>query len=171
MVTKIFKKSNSISQKGFGMIEIIIAATIGIVLFLSFEQYLNISFKAAKQDTNQAEAIYRLGAMLEQARSVRDEGWDNIASPAVDGTGKYHFTNDGGVTPDKWATVSGVINDGKYTMWLKNYPVNRDGNKNIDASGADADSNNTIKITASISWLVDGVAKQLDMSEYLTNFK
>lgn len=153
------------------MIEIILVATIGIVLFLSFEQYLNISSNAANQDTDQEEAVYRLGAMLEQARTVRDEDWADISSPPADGAGKYHFTNDGGVSPDKWVASIGPVVDGRYTMWVKNYNVERDVNKNIVPTGTGMIDSGTLKITASVSWSVNGATKQVDLSEYLTDFK
>jgi len=170
MIKKFFKKSNKISQKGFGIIEIILVSTIGIILFMSFEQYLNLSLKAAMLDTDQEEAVYRLGGILEQARAVRDEDWNNIFSPSVDGAGKYHFTNSG-VSPDKWVAAAGLITDGQYTIWVKNYSVDRDGDKNIVPSGSGTPDAGTIKITASVSWLVNGATKQVDLSEYLTNFK
>jgi type II secretory pathway pseudopilin PulG len=175
MIKEIREKKFEFKQMGFGMIEILVAVTVGIVLFLGLQQYLNISLTYANRDTNKTEALYLAKSMLEQARAVRDENWGSIFNPSIDANGKYHFINDGTVSPDKWKTQAGTLVSGKYTMWLKNYEVSRnDTNKDINtdpyAIGVSIDSN-TLKITASISWNERGSAKQIDLFEYLANFK
>lgn len=162
---------DNFKQKGFGLIEIILAATIAIVVFLSVESYLNFSLKVAAEDVSQTEALYLAKSLLEQARGVRDEndGWENnISSLALDSP--YYFQASG-TSPEKWAPVSGNQTVGKYTIWFDVSSVERDaGNGNIVASGGVIDGN-TLKFTSHVSWSERSGAKHIDLFEYLTNFR
>ena len=55
-------------------------------------------------------------------------------------------------------------------MSIKTYQVERDVSKNIVSGGGVIDAN-TLKITASVSWSDNGGAKEVDLSEYLTNYQ
>lgn len=168
MIANFIRKINS-GQKGFGLIEIILIAGIGVIVFLGFEQYLNLSLKSVQQDKRNTEALYLAGSLLEQSRAVRDEAWANISSPVADADGKYHFSTPG-TSPDKWTTAAGAITSGQYTMWVKNYQVERDVNKNIVSSGGVVDSN-TLKVTATVSWSDITGTKEVNISEYLANYQ
>lgn len=156
-------------QAGFGMIEIMVAVTVGIILFLGIEQYLNISLAYASRDNNRIEALYLAKSMLEQARAIRDESWSALSNLTIGN--QYKFIASGG----KWAAQSGIGASGKYDMWIETVGVQRDANKNIVSGGGTNDIKDgkfqTLKIIASVSWDEGGVAKQIDLSEYLANFK
>ncbi len=171
MITKILKKSNNLSQKGFGMIEIILVIGVGMAVFLGIEQYLNISLKAAIEDSHQTEALYWVKANLEQARAVRDEDW-NLISGLTPGN-QYAFIVNSAVypVPESWEVQTGTRTEGRYTVWFTVSQVNRDAaSDDIVAVGGVVDPN-TLKINSNISWLENGATKQVTVSEYLTNFK
>lgn len=168
MDLKIFKKNIRNCQKGFSLLEIIIVLAVGSAVFLSIEQYLDLSLKSLAQDTRQTEALYYAKSLLEQARSLRDENWTNISGLTI---GSNYFFQSNGASPAKWLAQAGTSTIGKYTMWIKTSAVNRDNvSKNIVTSGGSLDAN-TLKITASVSWVNNGTTRQINIFEYLTNFK
>ncbi|MCK5084992.1 MAG: prepilin-type N-terminal cleavage/methylation domain-containing protein [Candidatus Pacebacteria bacterium] len=161
---------NNFDQKGFGLVEIIIAATIGTIVFLSAILYLNFSLKIVAEDINRAEALYFAKSSLEQARSVRDEDWTNI-NALVKGS-EYYFEADAS-DPKKWIPVFGSKTIGRYTVQIVSSDVYRvlDGGiyKDIVSSGGALDVE-TLKITSSVSYQTKNGIKQIELHEYLTNF-
>lgn len=158
---------NNFNQKGFGLVEIIIAATIGMVVLLSAAAYFNFSLKIAAEDINRAEALYLAKSSLEQARSVRDEDWTNIDT-LISGD-EYYFKEDTS-DPKKWISAAGSNTIGRYAVWVVLSDVYRDANHDIVSSPGALDSE-TLKITSSVSYLTRSGTKRIDLHEYLTNFK
>ena len=99
-------KKNKFGQKGFGLVEIILVAGIGIVVFLGFEQYLNLSLRSVQQDKGHIEALYLVQSMLEQSRAVRDEAWTNISGLTP---GSSYYFSTAGTSPDRWITQAGTL--------------------------------------------------------------
>lgn len=166
---------NNFNQKGFGLIEIIIASTIGVIVFLAAALYLDFSLKISAEDINRTEALYFAKSSLEQARSVRDEensgnrnyGYENLYSLTFGN--QYHFEADTS-SPPKWAPISGSETVGRYTIQFVLSDVYRDGSDNIVSVPGTLDTE-TIKITSSVSYPTRNGTKQIDLYEYLTNFK
>lgn len=166
-------KIKNIKQKGFGLIEILLVVGVGMGTFLGIEQYLNLSLKAAIQDSHQTEALYWAKSNLEQARTVRDEDWALISGLTIGN--QYSFLPSGtippvGTTPQKLATQSGTKVEGRYTVWITTSQVQRDVNDNIVSSGGIIDPN-TLKINSNVSWEQNGATKTVTISEYLVNFE
>ncbi|MCK4891246.1 MAG: type II secretion system protein [Candidatus Pacebacteria bacterium] len=158
---------NNFNQKGFGLVEIIIVAAIGMIILLSVAAYLNVSLKIAVEDINRTEALYLMKSSLEQARSIRDEDWTNINTLARGN--EYHFEADTS-DPKKWISASGNNIIGKYTIRVVLSDVYRDVvNYDIVSSGGVLDTE-TIKITSSVSYPTRDGIKQIELYEYLTNF-
>ncbi len=158
---------NNFNQKGFGLIEIIIAATISIIVFLAAILYLNFSLKIAAEDINKMEALYFAKSSLEQARSIRDEDWTIIDT--LNRSDEYHFEADA-FSPPKWVPVSGSETVGRYTLQFVLSDVYRNAvSDDIVSSGGILDTE-TIKITSSVSYLTRNGTKQIKLHEYLTNF-
>lgn len=167
---KIMKIKN-ISQKGFGLIEILLVVGVGMATFLGIEQYLNLSLKAALQDSHQTEALYWAKANLEQARAVRDEDWALLFNLTT--CSQYKFIVNNATTPESWEVQTGTRNEGRYVVWFTISRVQRDALDNITAADCiiiPYDSN-TFKINSNVSWDESGAAKQISISEYLVNFK
>lgn len=158
---------NKNNKRGFGIIEIILVVGVGMITFLSIEQYLNLSLRAVIQDSYQVEALYWAKANLETARAVRDEDWALLSGLTI---GNQYFFAPNGAAPQKWITQSGTKSEGRYTVWVTVSQVQRDGDDDIISSGWPVDPN-TLKINSNVSWLANGVAKQVIVSEYLANFK
>lgn len=171
--------SNS-KQNGYGLIEIIIVASIGMMVFLGVSGCLNTFLKITIQNVNTTEALFLAKSSLEQARAVRDEGnegagvlgWINIIgldATDLDTGNPFYFESDGG-SPPKWVSQPGTKSVDKYTVWITVSRVQRDGNSDIVSSGGTNDDN-TLKITSNVSWLTEHGTKQISLFEYLTNFR
>lgn len=171
-----FYSMSDSKQNGYGLIEIIVVTTIVIMVFLGVSECLNSFLKIALQNTNATEALFLARSSLEQARAVRDEGnegegdfdWVNIPG-LVPGDPYYFETN--GASPAKWVAQPGTKSEGKYTIWITTSEVRRDGNHDIVSSGGVGTDSNTLKITSNVSWSTASGAKQINLFEYLTNFK
>lgn len=159
-------KIKNINRKGFGMIEIILVIGVGMATFLGIEQYLNLSLRAALQDSHQTEALYRAKSKLEQARAVRDEDWALISGLTA---GAQYNLIANGATPEKWTVQTGTRTEGRYILWFATSEVQRDGNSDIVSVGT-VDPN-TLKITSYVSWLENSATKTINIAEYLVNFK
>ena len=160
------KIMNNFNQKGFGLVEIIIAATIGMIVLLSVAAYLNFSLKIAAEDINRTEALYLAKSSMEQARSLRDEDWTNINTLA---RGDKHYFKAYTSDPKKWISATGSNVIGRYTAWVVLSDVYRDANHDIVSSAGALDTE-TLKITSSVSYPTRDGIKQVDLHEYLTNF-
>lgn len=159
---------NNFNKEGFGLIEIIIAATIGIAVLLAAATYLNFSLRVAMEDINQIEALYFAKSSLEQARAVRDEDWENI-NALVRGD-EYYFEADIS-SPPKWIAVPGNKTVSRYVIQVVLSDVYRDAvSNNIISEGGVLDPE-TLKITSNVSYPTRGGTKQIEIYEYLANFK
>jgi len=163
-----FKIMNDSNQKGFGLIEIIVAIAIGIVIFVPVVSYLNFSLKIAAEDVNRVEALYLAKSSLERARSIRDEDWTNIDA-LVEGNA-YYFKPDLS-DPEGWISDTGSETVGRYTVWVVSSAVHRDSTSHdIVTPPSGALDPKTLKITANVSYMTRDGARQINLHEYLTNF-
>ncbi|MCK5122590.1 MAG: hypothetical protein KAQ87_00335 [Candidatus Pacebacteria bacterium] len=158
---------NNSKQNGYGLIEILVVASIGIMVFLGVSGCLNTFLKITMQNVSTTEALFLAKSSLEQARVVRDEDWANISSLNIGDS--YHFDSNG-ASPEKWIAQSGTKSEDKYTIWIVVSEVQRDGSDDIVSAGTYTDSN-TLKITSNVSWLTADGTKQITLFEYLTNFR
>ncbi len=170
---------NQKRKNGYGIVEILVVLSIGMILFLSVSSFLNLSLKIVMDDVKKTEALSLARSSLEQARAVRDEdqidpadpklGWTNLSGLTFGS--HYHFSPTGPV-PEKWAAVAGDGIVGKYTAWVITSQVARDnaGRGDIVSVGGMIDPD-TIKITSNVSYAAYGGTKTITLYEYLTNFK
>jgi len=159
---------NDSKQNGYGLIEIIVVASIGIMVFLSVSKCLTSFLKIALHNINTTEALFLAKSSLEQARAVRDEDWVNISSLNLGDS--YHFDSNG-ASPEKWIAQTGTKSEDKYTIWIVVSEVQRDGNDDIVSSGGTYTDLNTLKITSNVSWLTTNGTERISLFEYLTNFR
>ena len=159
---------NSSKQNGYGLVEIIIVVTVGIMVFLAVSECLNSFLKIAIQNTDTTESLFLAKSSLEQARAVRDEDWANISSLTPGNS--YYFTSNLD-SPAKWISQTGTKSEGKYTIWVVASEVERDNNDDIVSTGGTYTDSNTLKITSNVSWITTDGAKQIELFEYLTNFR
>ena len=166
---------NNFKQNGYGLIEILVVASVGMVVFLSISNCLNSFLKTSINNVNTTEALFLARSSLEQARAVRDEDnegegdldWINIPSFAI---GNSYCFKSSGANPAKWAAQPGTKSEERYTIWITVSEVQRDEFFDIVSSGGTVD-NNTLKVTSNVSWLTTSGTEQVTLFEYLTNFR
>lgn len=148
-------------ERGFGIIEIIIAITIMSLALFSISQISVLTIKKNTENKESLKALYLAEEGLEAARSARDQSWSlNIAAKTM-GSPYYPV-----ISGDKWtlsASNPGAI-EGIYSRQTVISNTSRDVNDNIVSSGG-TDDPNTKKITATISW----GSKDITLETYITN--
>jgi type II secretory pathway pseudopilin PulG len=167
-------------KNGYGIVEILVVLSIGMILFLSVSNFLNLSLKMVMDDVKKTEALSLARSSLEQARAVRDEnqisptadpklGWTNISGLSFGS--HYHFEPSGPV-PQKWVAVAGDNIVGRYTVWVTMSQVGRNnaGRGDIVSAGGTIDPG-TLKVTSNVSYATTSGTKVISLYEYLTNFK
>ncbi len=158
----------NINEKGFGIIEVLVASTISIIVLLGIASYLNYAMKASAEGKNKVEALYHAKSLIEQARAVRDEDWDNISTLTKDVN--YNF-QESATSPKKWIAALGQRTIEEYTVQIVFSQVNRDAtSSDIVSSGGSLDDN-TIKATSTVTYSSRNGAKQVSLFEYLTNYQ
>ncbi|MFA6096786.1 MAG: hypothetical protein WC788_04120 [Candidatus Paceibacterota bacterium] len=168
---------NSNQPNGYGIIEILVASTIGVILFLSVNGFLTLSLKMAIDDMHKVEAMNLVRATLEEARAARDEdqstptvdpklGWNNIYALTRDTA--YYFAQSG-TGPYTWGSVSGAQTVGRYTVWFTVSDVTRASDGDI-VTGGTLDPG-TVKITSYVNWTSSRGAEEISLYEYLTDIK
>ena len=151
------------SQRGVGIVEIIIAVFIISTAFFAILQLSVMTMKAAGERNNKERALQLAQEGIESARAIRDSGWTaNIAGLTFGGT--YYLVNNSGVW-ELSASNPGLI-DGKFTRTLVLDNVSRDINDNIVQSGGTNDPK-TKKVTATVSW--GSSAKSVQLITYITD--
>jgi type II secretory pathway pseudopilin PulG len=154
------------NERGFGMVEMVVAIAIIVVTFISILQVLFLETRAqilAREDTS-AYVVAR--ETMEAVRSVRDSDWTNISSLSYS-TAYYPQIN----ASSQWELVAsnpGPV--GIYTRWVEFEEVLRDIDDNIATSGvSDPD---TRKATVYVEWIrPGGDTRTVTLEAYLTNWQ
>ena len=157
-------KKNFLSQKGIGMVEIIVCLAIIAITFWGFLELVRYNLKIQQQSEAKLEAMNLAIEAMEAVRSIRDENWDNLASLSL-GTRYYPI-----ISGNKWAlaaTNPGPVN-GVYDHWITLERVYRDSSDNISPSGIEDPQ--TKKVAATVEWNDHGQIKQFNLTTYLTNW-
>lgn len=134
-------------NKGFSLIEVIVASTVLSVLSMVLLSATSKGIKLSNQALDQVQAGYLLEEGAESVKILRDTNWTNISS-AIDNTTYYLNFN---TSSNVWSlsTTPSTI-DSFFTRTVVFYPVYRDGNDDISDAGT-LDSG-TKKVTVNVSW-------------------
>jgi len=150
-----------LKNRGFTVIEILVAIfIIGLTLTSLFSLY-GISLKTTTQNKNKIAALNLASENLEITRAIRDDNWNNIASLTM-GTNYHLNKNDS----NKWIFIQGAETQKGFTRKVIIDNVSRDTNDNIVTSGGVNDLN-TKKITSITTWQDQNIT----LTAYLTNWK
>jgi len=154
---------SSHSEKGVGMLEIVIAVAIISAAFFSVLQVSAFTLKVMQARNDKAKALAYAQEGIEAVRNIRDGGWTaNISGLTFGAT--YYLTTSG----SQWVltgTNPGVLG-GKFTRTVVLANVSRDINDNIVTSGG-TDDPKTKKVTATVSW--GSPAKNVALVTYITD--
>ncbi len=152
------------TNKGFGILEIILGAAILGTVFGAASLFYQEGIQINRAALNRTQAAFLEGEGLEAARFMRDKGWENVSAPP-DGT-QYYLSWTGSV----WATstTSSLVND--IFEWSIEYgDVYRDAATNdIVETGGVFDAH-TKKITSYVSWPEGESTTTRSVSAYLTD--
>ena len=153
--------------KGFGLIEIVIAAAIiGATIFSLYSVFV-LATKLESQSANKVRANFLAEEGLEALRHLRDRSWSASLAPLSAGNDYYiSFI----VASSTWRvsqTNPGLV-DSLLTRKITVENINRDGSFNIVSSGGVLDPD-TKKINVEISWPERGATSTIKVSTYLAN--
>lgn len=151
------------SQKGIGLIEIVIAVFVISASLFGVLQVSVFALKATADRANKAKAIVFAQEGMEAVRNMRDGSWTNNIAPLTFGA-TYYLT----VSSGKWAltgTNPGLL-DAQFTRTIVLNNVSRDGASDIVTTGGTNDPS-TKKATVTVSW--GSPAKSVQLVAYIMN--
>lgn len=154
-------------KRGFGLLEIVIAAAIISGTMFSLSYVFLISNKLAVVSSDKVRANFLAEEGLEALRLLRDAGWASNIAGLNAGTNYYLSFN---AITSAWsisASNPGYI-DNLFTRTIAVENVNRDANDDIASAGGTNDPG-TKKINVSVAWSERGSSMTVTVSTYLTD--
>ena len=158
------------TNRGFGLIEILVAAAIISASFISLIAIANSSFRLVSGNVYRVQAEFLAEEGVEAVRILRDESWSGNLSGVLEGTIYYPIFN---ILTSTWSiteTDPGPIDDIFSRVLLFGDVYRRDSDDDIVAlSSPDTKTLDvgTKLVTSRVSWN-DG-AKQVEFVTYITN--
>lgn len=154
------------SQKGFGIIEVIVAMALFITVAVVGITTVVGSFSVNRLGNEETEATLYAQQGIEAVRSIKNQGWTApfLATSCASGCG---------VSADnsswEWSGLSNT--NGDYTRTISVTNVERDGNGDIVENGGTNDPD-TKKIISTVTWNFTPTRNNtLTLETYLTNFR
>lgn len=162
MTIRLTKFGSSKSRSGFGLIEVVIGASIITLSFLAIILAFNSTILLSRHNLAVAQANYLLSEGLEAVRYLRNESWANINQLSVNED--YYLVWSGGT----WQLSSTpILIDGRFDRKIRLAEVVRDGNGQISESGSiDPD---TYQVEVIVDWLSGSATSTKQVTTYLTN--
>lgn len=160
--------ANSIGNKGFSVIEIIVAVFVVVVTLVSFLGIMALSLKSSGLVTKVNEANFLTQEIIEAIRGFRDStDWDSNGLGTLV-IGADYFLNLTETNPPSWAIVLGEESVNNFTRKVIFEKVSRDSfTKDIeDFYDPGNDDPNTRKATITVSWS----NKETKIITYFTNW-
>jgi Tfp pilus assembly protein PilV len=150
------------SQKGFALVEVLIASAIILGAVLALLGVYSLYLRVALSNSEAVKAAYLAEESLEAVRFWRDVSWNNKIAPIAKGTA-YGLSFAGGM----WATTTDLTL-GSFERSIMISPVYRDASSDIVSSGGTLDTD-TVLVTSSVSWWKGGATTTKTVATYLTN--
>ncbi|MDP2671168.1 MAG: type II secretion system protein [bacterium] len=151
-------------EKGFALLEILIALVVITISFLAGVSFLFFARQASSKAIQKTEAVSLAEEALEAVRNLRDESWSGNIEALAAGTTYYPTLSAG-----KWTlSTTNPSSSSTYTTTVVFSLVNRDASANISAVGSN--DPNTRKIVASVSWKEANTTETVALTAYVTNF-
>lgn len=154
-------KSGSL-EKGSGMVEILIAASLmGVILIAIINVYSSLT-ALSLQNTEKIQSTFLLEEGVEAVRVMRDTSWTTISGYPTGTTMYLRFQSGAWV-----ATMTPQVVDDFYRTITFNKP-GRDASFNLMPLGG-TDDPNTRRITISVSWEGKGGTTTKSVETYVFN--
>ena len=152
------------NNKGFTLVEILIAGAVITVAFTGIVSFLLFSRSVTSKAQRNTEAVSLAEQALEAVRKLRDDSWTANIATLTSGT-TYYTT----IASNQWSlTTTNPDTSSYYTTTVVFSDVNRDASDNISATGTN--DANTKKVVSTVSWNDSG-SKKVNLTTYITNFK
>lgn len=138
------------AQKGFGLIEIVIASAVVGMVFVSLAQVFVLSHRLMMRTQDLARANFIAEEGVDAMRYLRDAGWAVNMALLAPNTNYYVVL---ATSSSQWSvgTADPGLIDGLFRRVISVQSVMRNGNDDIVSSGGITDTN-TLKIISTVSW-------------------
>lgn len=150
-------------QKGFTLVEALIASALALTIVLGLIVTFMLVLRSTLANTPRTQAALLAEEGIEVTRLLRDASWSsNIATKTNDVP--FYLTFNG----TSWlATTTNTYINSTFERSVTLAAVYRDGNQNIVQSGGTLDPN-ARKVTVTVSWRQSATTSK-SVSTYLTN--
>jgi Tfp pilus assembly protein PilV len=155
---------SSISQRGFFLIEVVVAASIISVVLILLIGSIQNSVEVSQRSLERTQASYLLEEGAEAIKAIRDNAWTNISSITP---GTTYYLNWNGTT---WVTTTTPQTIDIFTRTFTVSDVSRDANADIVTGSGTVDAG-TKKITIVVSWVTPSGTKTEDLSFYVSDIR
>ena len=155
-------------EKGFGLVEILVASGIITVVAVGVLSASQLSLRLVRNSTLEGSASFLSEEGIEAVRIMRDAGWSAKIAPLISSTTYYPIFNTGAwtLTTTNPGLIDGVFS--RTVIFDDAYRRNSDDDI-VDISSSDSKTLDagTRKVTVRVSW--DFPAKQVELVTYITN--
>lgn len=151
-------------DKGFGLVEIMIASSIITVGMVGLISSYSIYLKYAFANMNNVQAAYLAEEGLEAMTFLRDNGWASKIVTLATSTDYYlEFSN------NTWkTTATEQLIDATYLRTIQLADIERDVNGTLVTSGGTYDPNTKL-VTVTVKYFQGHATTTRSMTTYLTN--
>jgi prepilin-type N-terminal cleavage/methylation domain-containing protein len=154
---------NSFNNRGFGLLEVVVAIAIITIAFLALLNVYSIEVRRALLTEDSTTATFLAEEGIEAIRIMRDTSWaTRIASMPASTTRYLFFTGSTFLS-----TTSPEYVYGRFLRSFTIFDVLRDGNDDIASTGT-LDPN-TKRVSVSVSWSANLGTTTKTLEAYLTN--
>ena len=163
------KNKKNKRDSGFSLVEIIIASSVMLVVWLAVFYTFSVLTKFSARNTSSIQASMLLEEGSEALRSLRDASWSaNISTlSACTSSSPCRLTYD--QTNNVWGTtVTPILIDNKFDRTFYFSDVYRDPTFNVVSSGGTIDVNSK-KATVVVSWYQNNATTSQSLETYLFN--
>jgi type II secretory pathway pseudopilin PulG len=151
-------------QKGFFLVEVMVAASIIATVLMLLLGSISNSVEASQRSLERTQASYLLEEGAEAVRSIRDTSWATIAA-LTNGT-TYYLSWSG----TAWSLTTTPSTVDAFTRTVVLSAVSRDSTDDIVESGGTLDTD-TRKVVITTTWSAQSASRSENVSLYLTNIR
>ena len=153
-----------IKNKGFSLVEVVVASAIIVTAFLAFASVATSAVSASQKILHKTQVAYLLNEGNDAIKTLRDIGWTSNIANLTNGTNYYLSWNG-----TRWSLTTTANTVGKYTRKFVFSAVNRDSTtKDIVASGGTVDAGTKL-VTETVTYTEGSTTTTKTLYFYVTN--